>query len=107
MAVNVQKPHEMSALIDTQTRKLGAQLLGAMVRRQAGEPAPQRLHFRRSVEPEQSAERGRVSFLEMLGPLDAEQRHEEKRQQRRAQTIEGRTDFTVELAADPKQIGRA
>jgi hypothetical protein len=30
----------MSALIDTQTRKLRAQLLGAMVRREAGEPAP-------------------------------------------------------------------
>src|SRR6266436_4071208 len=103
MAVNVQKSHEMSALIDTQARKLRAQLFGAMVRREAGEPAPQRLHFRRSVEPEQSAERGRVSFLEMLGPPDAEQRHEQKRQQRRAQAIEGRTDFTVELAADPKQ----
>jgi len=77
MAVNVQKPHEMSALIDTQTRKLRAQLLGAMVRREAGEPAPQRLHFRRSVEPEEPAESGRVSFLEMLGPLDAEQRHEQ------------------------------
>src|SRR5204862_1792077 len=84
-------------------RKLRTQLLGAMVRREAGEPAPQRLDFRRSVEPEESAERGRVSLLEMFGPLDAEQRHEQERQQRRAQTIEGRTDFTVELAADPKQ----
>ena len=98
MAINVQKPHEMSALIDTQTRKLRAQLLGAMVRREAGEPPPQRLHLRRSVEPEEAAERGRVSFLEMLGPLDAEQRHEQERQQRRAQAIERRTDFTVELA---------
>ena len=71
MAVNVQKPHKMPALIDAQARKLRAQLLGAIVRRQAGEPTPQRLHFRRSVEPKQSAERGRVSFLEMLGPLDA------------------------------------
>jgi len=103
MAVNVQKPHEMSALIDTPTRKLRTQLLGAMVRREAGEPAPQRLDFRRSVEPEESAERGRVSLLEMFGPLDAEQRHEQERQQRRAQAIEGRTDVTVELAADPKQ----
>ena len=103
MAVDVQKPHEMSALIDTQPRKLRAQLLGAMVRREAGEPPPQRLHFRRSVEPEEAAERGRVAFLEMLGPLDAEQRHEQERQQRRAQAIERRTDFTVELAADPKQ----
>src|SRR5712671_3260841 len=74
-----------------------------MVCREAGEPAPQRLHFRRSVEPEESTERGRVAFLEMLGPLDAEQRHEQERQQCRAQAIEGRTDFTVELAADPKQ----
>ena len=32
------------------------------MRREAGEPAPQRLHFRRSVEPEEPAERGRVSF---------------------------------------------
>src|ERR1700730_5129753 len=103
MAVNVQKSHEMSALIDAPPRKLRAQLLGAMVRREAGEPAPQRLHFRRSVEPEQSAESGRVPFLEMLGPLDAQQRHEQERQQRGAQAIEGRTDFTVELAADPKQ----
>src|ERR1700732_3050054 len=103
MAVNVQKSHEMSALIDAQTRKLRAQLLGAMVRREAGEPPPQRLHFRRSVEPEESADRGWVSFLEMLGPLDAQQRHEQERQQRRAQAIEGRTDFTVQLAADPKQ----
>ena len=61
----------MSALIDTQTRKLRAQPLGAMVRRQPGEPAPQRFHFWRSVEPEEPAERGRVAFLEMLGPLDA------------------------------------
>jgi hypothetical protein len=74
-----------------------------MVRRQAGEPPPQRLHFRRAVEPEQSAKRSRVTFLEMLGPLDAQQRHEQERQQCRAQAIEGWTDFTVELAADPKQ----
>jgi hypothetical protein len=71
MAVDVQKPHEMSALIDTQTRQLRAQLLGAMVCRQAGQLAPQRLHLRRSVEPEEPAERGRVAFFEMLGPLDA------------------------------------
>ena len=70
MAVNVQKPHQMSALINPQARKLRAQLLGAMVRRKAGEPAPQRLHFRRAVEAKQSAERGRVAFLEMLGPLN-------------------------------------
>ena len=73
-----------------------------MVRREAGELASQCLHFRRSVEPKESAERGRVSLLELLGSLDAEQCHQHERQQRRAQAIEGRTDFTVELVADPK-----
>jgi len=48
MAVDVQEPHEMSALIDTQTRQLRAQLLGAMVCREAGEPAPQRLRQTRT-----------------------------------------------------------
>jgi len=74
-----------------------------VVRCEAGEAAPQRLHFRRSVQSEESAERGRISFLELFGPLDAEQRHQNERQQRRAQAIERRTDFTVEFAADPKQ----
>jgi hypothetical protein len=77
-----------------------------MVRRQAGEPSPQRLHFRRAVEPEQPAKRSRITFLEMLGPLDTQQRHEQKRQQRCAQAIEGWTNFTVELAADPKPSER-
>jgi hypothetical protein len=42
------------------------------MRGEAGEPAAQRLHFRCSVEPKESAKGGRVSFLKMLGPLDAE-----------------------------------
>ena len=70
--------------------------------RQTGEPAPQRLHFRRAVEPEQSAEGGGIAFLEMLGPLDAQQRHEQQGQQRRAQALERGTDLSVELAADRK-----
>jgi len=106
VAIDVQEAHEMSALIDAQTRKLRTELLGAVVRRQTREPASQRLHLRRPVEPEQSAEHGRVSLLEMLGPLDAQQRHEQERQQRRAQAVEGRTDVTVELVADPKQPAR-
>src|SRR5215471_10706863 len=97
----------MSALIDTQTREFCAQLLGAMACRQAGEPSPQRLHFRRPVEPEQPAKCGGVALLEMLGPLDPQQRHEEECQQRRAQAIKGRTDLTVEFAADLKQSALA
>src|SRR5262245_9396892 len=103
MAINVQEPHEMPALIDAPTRKLRAQLLGAMLRRQAGQPAPQRLYFWRAVEPQQSTKCGRVFLLKMLGPLDAQQRHEQERQQRRAQAVECRTHFTVKLATDPKQ----
>ena len=68
MAIDVQKPHEMSALIDTQTRKLRAQLLGAMVRGEAGEPAAQRLHFRCSVEPK-VCRSGRVRSLRCSGLL--------------------------------------
>src|SRR5215471_9199956 len=102
MAVNVQEPHEVAPLIDAQPCKLRAQLLGAVVRREAAEAAPQGLHFRCSVKPKESAERGRVSFLEMLGPLDTEQRHQHERRQCRAQAIESRADLTVELAADLK-----
>src|SRR5215471_16588891 len=103
MTVNVQEPHEMPALIDAHAGKLCAQPLGAMLGGEAGKSAPQRLHLRRTVEPKQPSERRRVFLLEMLGTLDAQQRHEQERQQRRAQTIEGRTDVTVELAADLKK----
>jgi hypothetical protein len=58
MTINVQKPHEISTLVDPQTRNFGAKLLGAMIHRETGEPAPQRLHFRPAIEPEQSAECG-------------------------------------------------
>jgi hypothetical protein len=100
VAVDVEKPHEMSTLIDPQARELCAQLLGALVGGQPGELAPQSLHFRRPIQTEQSSERGRVLLLEVLGTLHAEQRHEQQREQARAQAIEGRADFTVELAAD-------
>jgi hypothetical protein len=61
----------MSAPIDAPTRKFRSQLLGTLLRGKPGKPAPQRLHFRRTIEPEESAERRRVSLLELLGPLDA------------------------------------
>jgi hypothetical protein len=72
MAVNLQKPHEVALLIDAQLCKLRAQLLGAVVRREAGEAALPRLHFRCSVKPKESAECGRAAFLKLLGPLAAE-----------------------------------
>src|ERR1700745_805441 len=79
MAINVQEPHEMSAPIDAHARKLCAKLLGAMARGQTGEPAPQRFHFRRAVEPKQPAERSWIPLLEMFGPLYPEQRHKHER----------------------------
>jgi len=71
MTVNVQESHEMATLIDAHTGKLRTELLGAMLGGKAGKPTPQRLHFRRTVEPEESAERRGVFLLELLGPLDA------------------------------------
>jgi hypothetical protein len=62
MAVDVQKPHQMAALIDTQAGKLRPQLLGAMMRGEAGKAAPQRLHFRRAVEPDVNGPRNLPSF---------------------------------------------
>jgi hypothetical protein len=54
MAVNVQKAYEVGPLIDAQPRKLRAQLPGAVVCREAGDAAPQGLHFRRAVESRES-----------------------------------------------------
>jgi hypothetical protein len=56
MVVNVQKPHEMSAPIDTHARKLRAELLGAMVRaafaaRSNALPASQNREGRGSTPP--------------------------------------------------------
>jgi hypothetical protein len=87
----------MPPLINAPPRQRRAQLLGATAHGEAGELAPQRLHFRRSDETKEAAERGRVSFLEMHGPLDAQKRHQHERQQRRAQAIEGWPDVTVRL----------
>ena len=67
MTVNVQEAREMAALIDPLTRQLGSQLLGTMVRGQPREPAPQRLHFWRPVEPQQPAERRRICSLSCSG----------------------------------------
>src|SRR6516164_5344942 len=103
VTVDVQKAHEMPALTDTHTRELCAELLSAMARGETREPAPQRFHFRRAVEPEQPAECSWIPLLEMFGPLTPEQRHKQQRQQRRAQTIESRADLTVELATDLEQ----
>lgn len=77
VAVDGQKPHDMPAPSNAKACEFRAELLGTVVRREAGELAPQRLHFRRSVEPEESAESRWVSFLEMLTPTlpSAERRH--------------------------------
>jgi len=102
MAINVQKPHEIAPLIGAQARKHCAELLGAVVRRE-------RLRPRRSVftsgarsSPRSLQNPAGSRSLSWFGPLDAQQGHEHERQQRRAQAIEGRTDFTIKLVADPK-----
>ena len=71
VTIDVQEPHEMAALGDPLARQLRAQLLSALVRGKPRELAPEGLHFRRPIQPEHPAERGRVLLLEMLGTLDA------------------------------------
>ncbi len=70
---------------------------------QPRELTPQSLDLGRAIQPQQSAERHRVSLLELLGTRDAQQRHQQQRQQRRAQPVEGRADATVELASDQQE----
>src|SRR6516165_308063 len=103
VTVDVQKAHEMSALTDTHTRELCADLLSALARGETRDRAPQRFHLRRAVGREERDECSWIPLLEMFGPLNPEQCHKQERQQRRAQTIESRADLTVELAADPQQ----
>src|SRR5215472_1292749 len=79
VTVDVQKAHEMSALTDTHTRELCAELLSAMARGETREPAPQRFHFRRAVEPEEPAECSWIPLLEMFGPLNPEECHKQER----------------------------
>ena len=87
MAINVQKPHEMSALIDTQTGKLRAQLLGAMVCREAREPPPQRrVRCDGRLRPPRHNETRVCRFVKVKGkvsPFDLSLRDYEDRRLRR------------------------
>src|ERR1700676_4878848 len=69
----------------------------------AAELAPEGLDLGCPVQPQQSTQGRWVTLFELLGTLDTQQRHQEQCQQRRAQAVEGRTDFTVELASDLHQ----
>ncbi|HLS81360.1 MAG TPA: hypothetical protein VK025_08155 [Steroidobacter sp.] len=44
-----------------------------------------------------------IALLQVLGPLDAQQRHQQQRQQRRAQPVERWTDTAIELVRDAEQ----
>lgn len=71
-----------------------------MLSGQARELAPQGLDLRCSVEPQEPAEGRRVALLELLGTLDAQQRHQEQCHKRRTQSVEGGSDPAVELVRD-------
>jgi OOP family OmpA-OmpF porin len=62
---------EISGLRDPQARQLRTQWLGTLIGGQPRELAPQGLHFRRAIEPRQSAEGGGVVLFELFGALDA------------------------------------
>jgi hypothetical protein len=71
-----------------------------MMRGEASELTPQGLHFGRTIQSEQSAESSWITLFELLGTLDPKQRHQEQRQQCRAQpVVEGWADFTVQLVS--------
>ena len=77
--------------------------VSAMLGSQTSELAPQGLDLRRPIEPEEPPEGGRVVLLELLGTLDAQQRHQEQCHECGAQSIEGRPDPAVKLACDAQQ----
>src|SRR5437016_1240355 len=60
VAIDVQEPHQMPALIDAQARQFRPQLLSVLVCREASEPTPQGLDLGRPVEPQESTEGSRV-----------------------------------------------
>ena len=66
--------------------------------RQAGQLAPQRFDFGRPIQTQHSSQVLRRVFLEALGPFDAPQRHEQKREQTGAQSIEGRPEAAVDFS---------
>lgn len=103
VAVDVQKPHECAARVDTQLSELGAEAFGPTVGRESRELAADRLDLGRAVEPEDAAQHLGVVFLERFGTLDAPQRHQEQGEERCAQAVEGRTDVAVELVRALKQ----
>jgi hypothetical protein len=61
----------MPPLINAPPRQRRAQLLGATAHGEAGELAPQRLHFRRSDETKEAAERMFRPFLRNCLPASA------------------------------------
>ena len=65
------KANFLSYLRMREWQDLHAQLLGALVSGKPGELTPEGLHFRGPIQPEQSAEGGRVLLLEVLGTLHA------------------------------------
>jgi hypothetical protein len=56
VAIDIQEPHQLSALSHAYTGELGAERLSAMLGGQARELASQRLDLRCPVEPEEPAE---------------------------------------------------
>ncbi len=100
VAIDIQEPHQLAASGHAHPSQLRAHLLGAMMGGETAERPPEGLDLGRPVKPEESAEGGRIALLELLGALHAQQRHQEQRQQRRAQSVEGGPDSPVELTRD-------
>ena len=66
------------------------------------ELAPERLDLGGSVEPEDAAEVDGTALLERLRTLDAQERHQQQREDAGAQAIEGRTDAPGRSGQSPQ-----
>jgi len=55
VTIDVQEPHQMPTLIDTQARQFCSQLLGVLVCGKAGQPAPEGLDLGGPIQPQEPA----------------------------------------------------
>lgn len=82
-----------------------SEALGAAQAGQARELVAQGLDLGGPVQSEEPAQIGRRVLLERFGALDAQQRHEQQREERGPQPVERRADGAVDLARDGEHPG--
>ncbi len=98
VTVHVEEAERGASCGDAALGERAAELGGATEGRQAGELPAQGLDLGRSVQAKNAAQIIGGVFLDVLGTLDAPQRHEQQRNDAGAQAVEGRADAAVHVA---------